>query len=84
MLKTITLNKKTKQKKINISYSIFIEKLLHYIMFLYEIQIQKYMTKKELKKEKIQKETAIDEYHPENDYTKTNSNIDIVSLDDLF
>ena len=53
-------------------------------MFLYEIQTLKYMTKKELKKEKIQKDTAIYEYHPENDYTKTNSNIDIVSLDDLF
>ena len=52
-------------------------------MFLYEIQIQKYMTKGELKKEKIQKEAAIDEYHPESDYNKIN-NIDIVSLDDLF
>ena len=85
MLKTIILNKTTKikKKKIYISYSIFIEKLLHYIMFLYEIQIQKYMTKGELKKEKIQKEAAIDEYHPESDYNKIN-NIDIVSLDDLF
>ena len=84
MLKTIILNKKNKPKKKNISYYIFIEKILHYIMFLYEIQTLKYMTKKELKKEKIQKDTAIYEYHPENDYTKTNSNIDIVSLDDLF
>ena len=83
MLKTI-IYKKNKPKKKNISYYIFIEKILHYIMFLYEIQTLKYMTKKELKKEKIQKDTAIYEYHPENDYTKTNSNIDIVSLDDLF
>ena len=85
---TIIANK-SKNRELNRiqkqSYDLFIKKIIQFISFLYEIHIEKYMTKQKIKQETQNKtDTQIDENISIEEFDNDEDEDFITDLDDIF